>query len=144
MNIFARFYFRAARLEREKRENKCSAKVSTFTVRGNTWQTGQNKQQERYKGRCCRGLYNLFPWFNLCTDHPPTNFPSPSPNIPLDGASVPFLFLLVCVLLFCIRFVLFYCCYFGEVVLGLLICLVCLLVYAPVLLSNQVHFAQFK
>ena len=32
MNIFARFYFRAARLEREKRENKCSAKISTFTV----------------------------------------------------------------------------------------------------------------
>ena len=28
MNIFARFYFRAARLEREKRENKCSAKIS--------------------------------------------------------------------------------------------------------------------
>ena len=27
-----RFYFRAARLEREKRENKCSAKISTFTV----------------------------------------------------------------------------------------------------------------
>ena len=32
MNIFACFYFRAARLEREKRENKCSAKSSTFTV----------------------------------------------------------------------------------------------------------------
>ena len=32
MNIFARFYFRAARLEREKRENKCSANISTFTV----------------------------------------------------------------------------------------------------------------
>ena len=32
MNIFARFYFRAARLEREKRKNKCSAKISTFTV----------------------------------------------------------------------------------------------------------------
>ena len=35
MNIFARFYFRAARLEREKRENKCSAKISTFTVNVN-------------------------------------------------------------------------------------------------------------
>ena len=34
MNIFARFYFRAARLEREKCENKCSAKISTFTVPG--------------------------------------------------------------------------------------------------------------
>ena len=32
MNIFARFYFRAARLECEKHENKCSAKISTFTV----------------------------------------------------------------------------------------------------------------
>ena len=32
MNIFAGFYFRAARLEREKRENKGSAKISTFTV----------------------------------------------------------------------------------------------------------------
>ena len=33
MNIFACFfYFRAARLEREKRENKCSVKISTFTV----------------------------------------------------------------------------------------------------------------
>ena len=32
MNIFACFYFRAARLEREKRENKCRAKISTFTV----------------------------------------------------------------------------------------------------------------
>ena len=32
MNIFARFYFSAARLERERRENKCSAKMSTFTV----------------------------------------------------------------------------------------------------------------
>ena len=32
MNIFVHFYFRAARLEREKRENKCSVKISTFTV----------------------------------------------------------------------------------------------------------------
>ena len=32
MNIFARFYFRADKLEREKRENKRSAKISTFTV----------------------------------------------------------------------------------------------------------------
>ena len=32
MNIFVCFYFRAARLEREKCENKCSAKMSTFTV----------------------------------------------------------------------------------------------------------------
>ena len=48
MNIFMCFYFRAARLEREKRENKCSAKISTFTVFWNS-----------------DGLTKLFDWRNM-------------------------------------------------------------------------------
>ena len=40
MNIFVRFYFGASRMEREKRENKCSAKMSTFTVHCFSWVLG--------------------------------------------------------------------------------------------------------